>query len=74
MIDYLWLYILSGIALLSLILFVLTLSRDLFLVKRLKVKKMALFANASLLLLSLMSLSLIIYLFILLKDQINLIG
>ncbi|WP_207694493.1 hypothetical protein DOK67_0000248 [Enterococcus sp. DIV0212c] len=74
MIDYLWIYILSGVALLSLILFLLTLSRDLFLVKRLKVKKIALFANVSLLLLSLTSISLIIYLFILLKDQINLIG
>ncbi|WP_430604788.1 hypothetical protein IGL98_002701 [Enterococcus sp. DIV0840] len=64
MIDYLWIYILSGVALLSLVLFLLTLSRDLFLVKRLKAKKIALFANFSLLILSLMSLALIIYLFI----------
>ncbi|EOH96809.1 hypothetical protein UAW_01767 [Enterococcus haemoperoxidus ATCC BAA-382] len=72
--DYLWIYILGGIASAALLFFLVTLSRDVFLVKKLRKKKLDLVFNCSLLAVSITSLGLIIYLFILLKDQINLIG
>ncbi|WP_430602051.1 hypothetical protein IGJ02_002260 [Enterococcus sp. DIV0724b] len=72
--DYLWVYILGGIATSSLLYFLATLSKDVFLVRKLKKKRKDLALNFSLLALSIVSLSLIIYLFILLKDQIKLIG
>lgn len=74
MTDYLWVFILAGVSSISLIAFITTLSRDVFLIRRLKLKKSKLTLNFSFLLLSLGSLSLIIYLFILLKEQIGLIG
>ncbi|MEI5993504.1 hypothetical protein [Candidatus Enterococcus mansonii] len=72
--DYLWIYILGGITSVSLLFFLVTLSRDVFLVRRLRKKKGELVFNFSLLVVSITSLALIIYLFILLKDQIKLIG
>ncbi|EOL50920.1 hypothetical protein [Enterococcus caccae] len=72
--DYLWIYILGGIASASLIFFLVTLSRDVFLARKLKKKKFDLAVNFSLLVVSIASLGLIIYLFVLLKDQIKLIG
>ncbi|EOL49888.1 hypothetical protein [Enterococcus caccae] len=72
--DYLWIYILGGIASASLLFFLVTLSRDVFLVKKLRKKKLDLAFNFSLLAVSIVSLGLIIYLFVLLKDQIKLIG
>lgn len=73
MADYLWIYILGGIASVTLINFLITLSRDVFLVRKLKLKKTNLVVNFCLLLLTLASLALIIYLFVLLKDQIKLL-
>ncbi|OTN83838.1 hypothetical protein A5819_003657 [Enterococcus sp. 7E2_DIV0204] len=72
--DYLWIYILGGVASVSLIFFLGTLSKDVFLARKLKKKKLDLAVNFSLLVVSIASLGLIIYLFVLLKDQIRLIG
>lgn len=72
--DYLWIYILGGIASTSLLFFLVTLSRDVFLVRKLRKKKLDLAFNFTLLAVSIASLGLIIYLFVLLKDQIKLIG
>lgn len=73
MIDYLWVYILGAIASVTLIYFLVTLSRDIFLVRKLKMKKTNLIVNFALLLITLVALILIIYLFVLLKDQIKLL-
>lgn len=72
--DYLWIYFLSGIATVSLIVFLLTFSKDIFYTKKLKLNKSSLVLNCSLLLLSILSISLIIYLFISLREQIGLIN
>lgn len=72
--DYLWVFILAGIASVSLLFFIVTLSRDVFLARRLKLKKSNLVLNFSFLTMSLGSLIMIIYLFMLLKEQIGLIG
>lgn len=72
--DYLWVYILGALASVSLLFFLVTLSRDVFLVRKLRKKRVSLALNFNFLIISIVSLSLIIYLFILLKDQIKLIG
>ncbi|WP_375179513.1 hypothetical protein [Enterococcus rotai] len=72
--EYLWVYILGAIAMISFLWFVITLSRDIFLVKKLKVKKMNFILNFSLMLVSLTSVGLIIYLFALLKEQIKVLS
>ncbi|MFD1900826.1 hypothetical protein [Enterococcus termitis] len=71
MIDYLWLFILGGIAILALIIFLITLSRDTFLIKKLRKKKLNFILNFSLLFTTLTCLGLIVYLFTLLKEQIE---
>ncbi|MGX7272509.1 hypothetical protein [Enterococcus haemoperoxidus] len=73
MIDYLWIFILGGIAIVSLVVFLILLSRDVFLIKKLRKKKSLLTLNFSLLFISLTSLGLIAYLFTLLRDQIELL-
>ena len=73
MIDYLWMFILGGIAIMSLVFFLMTLSRDVFLMKRLRKKKQSLGLNFALLFITLTSLGLIAYLFVLLRDQIELL-
>ena len=72
--EYLWVYILGVIATISFLWFILTFSRDIFLVKKLKQTKVKFTLNFSLLLVSLSSVSLIIYLFMLLKDQIRMMS
>ncbi|WP_242700672.1 hypothetical protein DOK67_0001462 [Enterococcus sp. DIV0212c] len=72
--DYLWIYLLGGVASVSLLFFLITLSKDVFLARKLRKKKLDLFFNFTLLAVSITSISLIIYLFTLLKDQIKLIG
>ncbi|MGM0218050.1 hypothetical protein IGI43_001150 [Enterococcus sp. AZ126] len=74
MIDYLWMYILGAISFITLVYFLMSFSRDVFLIRRLKLSKSNLAINFSLLLLTLISLILIIYLFVLLKEQIKLLG
>ncbi|WP_348921152.1 hypothetical protein [Enterococcus rotai] len=73
MINYLWLFILGGVAVVSLIFFLMMLSRDAFLIRNLKKKKGQLFLNFSLLIITLSSLGIIVYLFTLLKEQIELL-
>lgn len=68
--NYLWVYILSSITGISLLCFMLTFSKDLYLTKKLKKSKKSLILNFSLLIISFVSISLVIYLFVLLKDQI----
>jgi phosphoglycerol transferase MdoB-like AlkP superfamily enzyme len=73
MIDYLWMFILGGISIISLVFFLISLSRDVFLIKKLRKKKQILVLNFSLLLITLSSLGLIAYLFGLLREQIELL-
>lgn len=73
MMDYIWMFFLGGIAILSLMIFLITLSRDTFLVKKLKKKKSVLGMNFGLLLITLSSLGIIVYLFNLLRTQIELL-
>ncbi len=72
MIYYLWVFILSGIAIVSLISFLVFITSDLSLIKKVKRKKSSLMLNFSLLATSLVSLGFIIYLFMELKRQIDL--
>lgn len=72
MIYYLWVFILTGVALASLLLFLVSISKDLDLVKKLKRRKSSLMLNFSLLVTSLVSIGFIIYLFLELKRQIDL--
>lgn len=72
--NFLWLYILGGTSVLALLIFLTTFSKDVFLVKRLKKKKRTLWLNGSFLAITFISITLVIYLFVLLKDQIQLIG
>ena len=69
--NYLWVFVLAGIALVSLLFFIISFSRDLFLVKKLKKNKGILAMNFILLASSVVDIGLIIYLFILVKKQIN---
>ena len=73
MIDYLWIFVLGGIAIVSLLIFLMTLARDAFLLKKLRKKKQGLLLNFGLLFITLTSLGLITYLFTLLRDQIELL-
>lgn len=69
--EYLWMYVLVAIAVVSLGGFFMTFSRDMTLTKRLKLSKGSLFLNFSLLVISFGAVSLIIYLFLTLKAQLN---
>lgn len=73
MIDYLWMFILGGVASIALLFFLMPLSRDAFLIKKLRKSKQQLLLNFSLLFISLICLGLIAYLFTLLRDQIELL-
>ncbi|OTN89026.1 hypothetical protein A5819_001518 [Enterococcus sp. 7E2_DIV0204] len=72
--NFLWIYILGGTSILTLLIFLVTFSKDVFLVKRLKKRKRSLWLNGSFLAITFISISLVIYLFILLRDQIQLLG
>lgn len=71
--KYLWLILLSIISFCALITFLVTFSRDSFLIKRLKKSKKNILVNFLLLGVTLESLGLIIYLFSILKDQIEIL-
>lgn len=71
--KYLWLILLSIISLCALITFLATFSRDSFLIKRLRKSKKNILVNFLLLGVTLESLGLIIYLFSILKDQIEIL-
>ncbi|WYJ86879.1 hypothetical protein A5866_001963 [Enterococcus sp. 12C11_DIV0727] len=72
--NFLWIYILGGTSILTLLIFLVTFSKDVFLVKCLKKRKRSLWLNGSFLAITFISISLVIYLFILLRDQIQLLG
>lgn len=72
--DYLWVYILGVIALVAVGVFVGTFSKDLYLTRKLRLSKTSLLINFSLLLTSLTSVCLVIYLFSILKEQIQFFG
>lgn len=72
--DYIWVYVLGGISAGALMVFLLTISKDITLTRRLKKHKKGLWLNVTVLLVTLTSLSLIIYLFLVLKEQLQLIG
>ncbi|MBO0428303.1 hypothetical protein [Vagococcus fluvialis] len=72
--DFLWTYVLGSIAILSIIFFLLTFSRDIYLIKKLKLNRSSLAVNFSLLMIACISVGIVVYLFILLKNQINLLG
>lgn len=74
MIYYLWVFILAGVALVSLFFFLLTLTQDINIIKVLKKKKTALVLNFSLFIITIVSSGLIIYLFYELKRQIDILG
>ena len=71
--DYLWVFILSIIALFSAGVFLWTISKSSGLVKKLKLPKSSLLLNFVLLIISLVNIGLIVYVFILVKDQISLL-
>ncbi|MEG0286208.1 MAG: hypothetical protein RR494_09095 [Vagococcus sp.] len=71
--DYLWVFILSIIALFSAGVFLGTISKSSGLVKKLKLPKSSLLLNFVLLMISLVNIGLIVYVFILVKDQISLL-
>ncbi|XUB55876.1 hypothetical protein IGJ02_000108 [Enterococcus sp. DIV0724b] len=73
MIDYLWIFILGAISIGSLLIFLITLSREAFLLKKLRKRTINYVLNFSLLFISLSCLGLITYLFTLLKEQIELL-
>lgn len=74
MIYYLWIFVLAGVSLLSLILFLTSITKDIPLIKKLKIKKSYLVLNLTLLIISIGSIGLIINLFIELKKQIDIYG
>lgn len=71
--DYLWVFILSGIALMSAGIFLTTIPKSSSLIKRLRLAKSHLLVNYLLLVISLVDIGLIIYVFLLVKEQINLL-
>ncbi|MGY3766778.1 hypothetical protein ACWOAH_09665 [Vagococcus vulneris] len=74
MLDFIWVAILALLTIISLIFFLTTLSSDMNAVKRLKKKKSSLVINFSLFAISLISLGLIIYLFLALKTQVDILS
>lgn len=69
---YVWLYILGACGVLSLGLFLYSLSRDNVLVKKLKLKKKKILVNWLLLVISILCFSMMIYLFIYIQNVLNL--
>lgn len=72
--DYLWVFILTVIALVSAGVFLATISQSSALIKKLKLPKVKLLLNFILLIISLVDIALIIYVFILVKEQISLLA
>lgn len=72
--HYLWVFVLTGVALLSLVIFLMSFGKDHFLIKKLKLKKSNYLLNGLLLAITLSDVGLIIYLFMTLKDQIDVLS
>lgn len=69
--DYLWIFILGAIALTSAGLFLGTISKSSTLINKLKFPKKHLLLNFMLLIISLVDIGLIIYVFLLVREQIS---
>lgn len=69
--DYLWIFVLSLIALISAGVFLGTISKSSMLINKLKYSKKHLLLNFMLLIISLVDIGLIIYVFLLVREQIN---
>ena len=69
--DYLWIFILGVIALVSAGVFFATISKSAVLIKKLKLPKFKLLINFILLASTILDISLIIYVFVLVKNQIS---
>lgn len=69
--DYLWVFILSIIAILSSGMFLGTISKSSMLVKKLKFSRANLLINFTLLITSLVNIGLIVYVFLLVREQIS---
>ena len=69
--DYVWIFILGGIALVSTGVFLGTISKSSMLIKKLRIPKRHLILNFMLLVATLVDISLIIYVFVLVKNQIS---
>ncbi len=72
--NYLWIIIIGIIATISLLFFILSISRDTYLIKKLKLPKKNLSLNFLLLVGVLADLGVIAYIFIGLKNQLNIFG
>lgn len=70
--NYLWVIVLSSLSLVSLLVFLISFSKDHFYIKKLKRSSANYFLNFSLLVLSIADVVLVIYLFQLLKQQLGL--
>lgn len=74
MINYIWIIVLGVLSIASLVLFVLTITRTTVSIKKLRLKKYQLVWNIFLLVLALADISVIIYVFLLIKEQINILS
>ena len=72
--DYLWVFVLTVISLISASVFLLTIGQSTQLIKKLKFSNVRLISNFILLLISLVDMGLIIYVFMLVKTQIDLLS
>lgn len=71
MTDYFWIYILGLISIIATSVFLGTMSKSTLYIKKMKMKKSKLFLDFTLLAASLIDIGLIIYVFILVKEQIS---
>ncbi len=69
--NYLWVYILAVLAVISLVIFFVSFSKDHFFIKKLKKSKSSYVLNFTFLILSIADILLIVYLFMILKEQIG---
>lgn len=72
--NYLWVYIIGAVAFVTLLIFLITFPKDHQYMKKLKKSKAGYLLNFSLLIFSLADVGLIIYLFMLLKDQVGVLS
>ncbi len=69
--NYLWVYIIGAVAFVTLLIFLITFPKDHSYIKKLRKSKANYLLNFSLLIFSLADIGLIIYLFMLLKEQVE---
>lgn len=74
MVNYLWVFILTVLSLVALLIFFISFSKDLFFIKKLKKSPLNYLLNFSLIAFSAVDIGLVIYLFQMLKKQIGILG